>query len=80
MKTQNLNQTERILLRKRAIFECVNDELKNSCKIQHTKHRSINNFLINLMGALCAYHFFPKKPSLNIKFQDGNDGQLFLAA
>jgi hypothetical protein len=80
MKAQNLNQTERILLRKRAIIECVNDELKNICKIQHTRHRSINNFLINLMGALCAYHFFPKKPSLNIKFQDVNDGQLFLAA
>jgi hypothetical protein len=79
MKAQNLNQTERILIRKRAIIECVNDELKNICKIQHTRHRSINNFLINLMGALCAY-LFPKKPSLNIKFQDVNDGQLFFAA
>lgn len=80
MKNNNLSQIEKILLRKRAIIECVNDELKNICKIQHTRHRSLNNFLINLMGALCAYHFFPKKPSLNIQFQDKHDGQLFLAA
>lgn len=80
MKAQNLSQTEKILLRKRAIIECVNDELKNICKLQHTRHRSLNNFLINLMGALCAYHFFPKKPSLNIQFQENSDRQLFLAA
>ncbi|MEO5911441.1 MAG: IS982 family transposase [Pelobium sp.] len=79
MKAFNISQADKIMLRKRAIIECVNDELKNICKIQHTRHRSINNFLMNTMGALCAYHFFPKKPSLNIKFQD-KDSQLFLAA
>lgn len=79
MKGYNLNNQEKILLRKRAIIECVNDELKNICKLQHTTHRSINNFLMNLMGALAAYHFFPKKPSLNIQF-DPFDKQLLLAA
>lgn len=79
MKDFNISQADRIMLRKRAIIECVNDELKNICKLQHTRHRSINNFLMNMMGVLCAYHFFPKKPSLNIKFQE-NDNQLFLAA
>jgi len=34
---------------------------------------------MNTMGALCAYHFFPKKPSLNIIFEDQNS-QLLLAA
>jgi Transposase DDE domain len=79
MKEFNISQEDKIMLRKRAIIECVNDELKNICKIQHTRHRAINNFLINLMGALCAYAFFPKKPSLNIKFQQYNN-QLILAA
>jgi hypothetical protein len=79
MKEFNISQEDKIMLRKRAIIECVNDELKNICKIQHTRHRAINNFLINLMGALCAYAFFPKKPSLNIKFQQNNN-QLLLAA
>lgn len=79
MKKQNLSQSDKILLRKRAIIESVNDELKNMCKIQHTRHRSINNFLINLMAGLTAYCFFPKKPSLNIKFEQYNQ-QLSLAA
>ncbi len=79
MKKVNLSQSDRILLRKRAIIESVNDELKNIYKIQHTRHRSLANFLINIMAALSAYSFFPKKPSLNIKFEKP-DGQLCLAA
>jgi len=79
MKDFNISQADKIMLRKRAIIECVNDELKNICKLQHTRHRSVNNFLMNIMGALCAYAFFPKKPSLNIVFET-NDNQLLLAA
>jgi Transposase DDE domain len=79
MKDFNISQADKIMLRKRAIIECVNDELKNICKLQHTRHRGLNNFLINIMGALCAYAFFPKKPSLNIIFENHNN-QLLLAA
>lgn len=79
MKGINLSQADRIMLRKRAIIECVNDELKNICKLQHTRHRSISNFLLNILGTLAAYAFFPKKPSLNIQFEQNNN-QLFLAA
>lgn len=79
MKDFDISQADMIMLRKRAIIECVNDELKNICKLQHTRHRSVNNFLMNTMRALCAYHFFPKKTSLNINFQD-DDKQLLLAA
>ncbi len=78
MKQKNLSKTEQILLRKRAIIESVNDELKNICKLQHTRHRSIGGFLFNIMATLCAYHFFPKKPSLNIQMENTN--QLTLAA
>ena len=70
MKGINLSQTDKILLRKRAIIECVNDELNYICKLQHTRHRSINNFLFNIMSTLCVYSFFTKKPSLNIKFEN----------
>lgn len=79
MKNVNISQQDRILLRKRAIIECVNDSLKNTCKIAHTRHRSIDNFLMNILGALTAYSFFPKKPSLNIEF-DLPKAQLYLAA
>ena len=79
MRNVNLSQTDKILLRKRAIIESVYDELKNICKIQHTRHRSLANFLINIMAALSAYSFFPKKPSLNIQFETENS-QLQLVA
>ena len=78
MPKQSLTATDKILLRKRAIIESVNDELKNICQLQHTRHRSINGFLFNIMSVLAAYSFFPKKPSLNIQME--NSTQLCLAA
>jgi len=50
-----------ILLRKRSIIETINDELKNLCQIEHTRHRSVNNFIINILSVSPAYSFFPKK-------------------
>ena len=79
MKDFNISQAGRIMLRKRAVIESLNDKLKNICKLQHTRHRSVNNFLMNTMEVLCAYHFFPKKHSLNIVLET-NDKQLLLAA
>jgi len=37
MKGVNIAQKDRILLRKRALMECANDELKNICKLQAHK-------------------------------------------
>lgn len=66
VKQQNLSGTDAILLGKRALIESVNDELKNIYKVEHTGHRSVKGFLVNLSGALAAYCFLPKKPSPNI--------------
>ncbi len=44
MKEFNISQADRIMLRKRAIIECVNDELKNICKLQHTRHAPLITF------------------------------------
>ncbi|NLZ45478.1 MAG: transposase, partial [Clostridiales bacterium] len=60
----------KIRLKKRAIIETVNDEFKNSCQIEHTRHRSFGNFLTNLLAGLIAYNFRPKKTSLNIEIID----------
>jgi hypothetical protein len=57
---------DRIYLRKRAVIESVNDILKNVCYIEHTRHRSVDNFLANLISGLIAYSFMPKKPSIKI--------------
>ena len=55
---------DRVLLRKRAIVESVIDQLKNISQIEHSRHRSVNNFLVNLLCGLIAYARQPKKPSL----------------
>ncbi|MDO5666122.1 MAG: IS982 family transposase [Bacteroidia bacterium] len=65
MKNALMLLQDRIMLRKRALIESVNDELKNMCQIEHTRHRSFDNFVINILSALAAYSFFPKKPSIN---------------
>ena len=54
-----------IMLRKRSLIETVNDQLKNICQIEHTRHRCFPNFIINLLSALAAFSFFDKKPSIN---------------
>lgn len=79
MKKQNLSDVDAILLRKRALVESVNDELKNICKIEHTRHRSVKGFLVNIIAALTAYCFFPKKPSLNITPIESNQLTLWAA-
>lgn len=68
-----------LLLRKRAIIETVNDELKNIAQIEHSRHRSVSNFLSNGFAALSAYCFLPKKPSIRVEFcNDANDRQFAL--
>lgn len=64
MKNRLMELQDKILLRKRSLIESVNDELKNICHIQHSRHRSPTNWLVNLVAGLVAYSFFPKKPSL----------------
>lgn len=72
MKNSLMHIHDKVLLKKRALIETVNDELKNICQIEHTRHRSFGNFLSNLISGLIAYHFLPKKPSLNIDIIDND--------
>ncbi len=78
MKNALMHIHDKILLKKRALIETVNDELKNICQIEHTRHRSFENFITNLMAGLIAYSYLPKKPSLNLEIID-ND-QICLSA
>ena len=70
MKNSLMNLHDKILLRKRALVETVNDELKNVCQIEHTRHRCTDNFASNLVAGLTAYNLLPKKPSMNIDIID----------
>jgi len=66
MKNALVHIYDKILLRKRAVAESVNDILKNQCQIEHTRHRSFDNFISNLVSGLIAYSFYPTKPNINI--------------
>ena len=58
MKNSLMSIADKILLRKRALLETVNDELKNIVQIEHSRHRSFNNFIANSLSAIAAYYFF----------------------
>lgn len=77
MKGGELPLQDRIMLRKRAIIESVNDELKNICQIEHTRHRSFANFLTNLIAELLAYSFLPKKPSIRVDIIEDSQLTIF---
>jgi hypothetical protein len=70
MKNKFLALADKLLLRKRALMETVNDQLKNISQIEHTRHRSLWNFLGNVAAGLIAYSWREKKPSLNISVKE----------
>src|SRR5574344_943360 len=67
MKGAIMKVSDKLLLRKRAIIETINDELKNIAQVEHSRHRSFDNFIVNTLGALAAYCLFPKKPTINVE-------------
>jgi transposase len=66
MKNQLMTWSDRILLRRRAIIETIIDQLKNISQIEHSRHRSIQNFFVNVLCGLIAYCHRPIKPSLGL--------------
>jgi hypothetical protein len=77
MKNDLMEMSDKILLRKRSLIETVNDELKNICQVEHSRHRSVTNFLTNIIAAIIAYHFLPKKPSLKYEIIKTNQLALY---
>lgn len=55
IKNSLMGIADKILLRKRALIETVNDEPKNTAQIEYSKHRSHNNFIANSLSAIAAY-------------------------
>lgn len=67
MKNKFVNHFDKLLLRKRAIIESINDQLKNISQIEHTRHRSVWNFYTNIVAGLIAYTYQEKKPNLQLR-------------
>ena len=72
MKNSLMSLSDKVMLRKRAVIETVNDELKNICQVEHSRHRSFANFMSNLVAGLIAYSFLPKKPAVSTNTINSN--------
>jgi transposase len=68
MKNKLMRLTDKLLSRKRAIIETIFDQLKNISQIEHSRHRSPVNCMVNILCGLIAYSHQPKKPALNFDF------------
>lgn len=66
MKAKALSLWDRAMLSRRFIIETINDQLKNISQIEHSRHRSSNGFMLNLLGGLVAYCLKDNKLTLNL--------------
>jgi hypothetical protein len=55
---------EKYHLFKRAVIESVFDILMTVFDIDHTRHRSPQNAMAHMLGALAAYSFMDQKPAV----------------
>ena len=78
MKNKLMPFYDRMMLRKRYIIETINDMLKNTAQIVHSRHRSVGNFIMNIISALGAYCFFDNKPKALPGYCIENTNQLSL--
>lgn len=70
MKNKLMPLFDKLMLRKRALIETIHDQRKNIAQIEHSRHRSVANFLVNVVAALIAYSYQEKKPSLHIRVHE----------
>ncbi|MGM9805485.1 MAG: hypothetical protein ACI3Z7_03515 [Candidatus Aphodosoma sp.] len=57
------------MLRKGSVIESINGMLKNVTRMVHYRHRSVHNFIMNLLAATGAYCFFSTKPEVNFDYE-----------
>lgn len=67
MKKVQLTAFDRVALRHRAVIESIYDQLKNISQIEHSRHRSVCNFAVNLISGLVAYSEQEHKPSFDVE-------------
>ena len=67
INNQLMELSDKQLLRKRALIESVIEQLKHICQIEHSRHRSPVNFVVNLFSGLIAYCHRQRQPSIAIE-------------
>lgn len=70
MKAQAIGAFDQLMRRKRSLIETINDQLKNIFDLEHSCHRSLFNYLSNIVVCLAAYSYQEKKPALNLRDAD----------
>lgn len=65
MKPRDYTAEEKKILRRRNLIETVIGLLKNTCQIDHTRHRSPANACTNLLAGIVAYCLLPEKPAMS---------------
>ena len=63
MKNKCMHLMDKLLLQKRGVIESVNNKLKSCCQIEHHRHRSPWNFMVNLLSGLASYCYDKSKPT-----------------
>jgi hypothetical protein len=66
MKKVAISKWDKKMLSKRYLIETINDQVKNISYVEHTRHRSITGFVVNMLGGLIAYCLQKNKPSINL--------------
>lgn len=67
MKNKLISIFDKMLLKKRGIIETIFGILKTDFNLEHSRHRSVKGFFINIFTALAAYAFRPEKPMINLE-------------
>lgn len=67
MKNKLMLMDEKLLLAKRGMIESALDIMMTVCDIDHTRHRSPVNSIVNLFAGLNAYTYLDKLPSVFAK-------------
>lgn len=64
MKNKLMNYQQKLLLKKRGMIDSIFDIMKSVCDLEHTRHRSPLNALLNTYAAICAYSFLDRLPNI----------------
>lgn len=66
MKNCLMEMQDKIMLSKRGIIESVIELMKHICNIDHSRHRSTMNAIINIFAGIAAYTHMDKLPHVNL--------------
>ena len=70
MKAKVISAFDKAMLSKRYIIETINDQLKNISQVEHSRHRSENGFMLNVISGVVAYCLKKQKPRIKLATPD----------